>query len=166
MNVLCEGKRVLLLDRDGWEFVERKRGKEAVVIIALTDDKRVILTEQHRKPVEARVIDWPAGLVGDEDDNRDPSETARKELNEETGYECDSVELLARGPSSPGITSEVVSLYRAVGVRKVGTGGGVGGEDITVHAVPLDSVDQWLEKQSKAGKLIDLKLWAGLHFLL
>ena len=162
---ICEGKRVLLLDRDGWEFVERKKGKEAVAVIALTDDNRVILTEQHRKPVDARVIDWPAGLVGDEDDSSDPAQTARKELKEETGYECESVELLARGPSSPGITSEIVSLYRAVGVRKVGKGGGVEGEDITVHAVPLDSIEQWLEKQSNDGKLVDLKLWSGLHFL-
>ena len=59
MKTICEGKRVLLLDRDGWEFVERKKGKEAVAIIAVTHDNRVILTEQHRKPVDARVIDWP-----------------------------------------------------------------------------------------------------------
>ena len=166
MKTICEGKRVLLLERDDWEFVERKKGKEAVAVIALTDDNRAILIEQHRKPVEARVIDWPAGLVGDEDGSSDPVETAHKELKEETGYECDSVELLARGPSSPGITSEIVSLYRAVGVRKVGKGGGVEGEDITVHVVPHDSVEQWLKKQSGAGKLIDLKVWAGLHFLL
>jgi ADP-ribose pyrophosphatase len=165
MKTICEGKRVLLLDRDGWEFVERKKGKEAVAIIAVTDDNRVILTEQHRKPVDARVIDWPAGLVGDEDGSSDAEETARKELREETGYECQSVELLARGPSSPGITSEIVSLYRAVGVRKVGAGGGVAEEDITVHAVPLDTLEQWLPKQRGAKKLIDLKVWTGLHFV-
>lgn len=166
MKTMCEGKRVLLLDRDGWEFVERKKGKEAVAIIALTPEGRVILTEQHRKPVDARVIDWPAGLVGDEDGSSDPEETARKELKEETGYECDAVELLARGPSSPGITSEIVSLYRAGGVRKVGAGGGVEGEDITVHAVPLDAVEDWLKRQQDGGKLLDLKLWAGLHFVM
>ena len=166
MKTICEGKRVLLLDRDGWEFVERKRGKEAVAIIAVTDDNRVILTEQHRKPVDARVIDWPAGLVGDEDGSNDPEETAHKELKEETGYECESVELLARGPTSPGITSEIVSLYRAVGVRKAGAGGGVAGEDITVHTVPLSGLDDWLQKQQNARKLIDLKLWAGLHFVM
>jgi ADP-ribose pyrophosphatase len=165
MKTICEGKRVLLLDRDGWEFVERKKGKEAVAIIAVTDDGRVILTEQHRKPVDARVIDWPAGLVGDEDGTSDPEETARKELEEETGYECESVELLARGPASPGITSEIVSLYRAVGVRKVGAGGGVEGEDITVHTVALDRLEDWLKKQQNSRKLIDLKLWAGLYFV-
>jgi ADP-ribose pyrophosphatase len=115
--------------------------------------------------VNARVIDWPAGLVGDEDGSSDPAKTAQKELKEETGYECDRVELLARGPSSPGITSEIVSLYRAANVRKVGRGGGVGGEDITVHEVPLDAIEQWLKKQNGANKLVDLKIWAGLHFL-
>jgi ADP-ribose pyrophosphatase len=164
MKTVCEGKRILLLENDGWEFVERKKGKEAVAIIAVTEDHRVILTEQMRKPLGARVIDWPAGLVGDEDE-KTPDGTARKELKEETGYECDSVELLTRGPSSPGITSEIVSFYRAVGVRKTGDGGGVGGEDIDVHAIPLDAIGGWLKKQTGAGKLIDLKIWGGLYFL-
>ncbi len=44
MNTICKGKHVLLLERDGWEYVERKKGKEAVAIIAETDDGRVILS--------------------------------------------------------------------------------------------------------------------------
>ena len=164
MKTVCKGKRIVLLENDDWEYVERMRGKEAVAIVAVTDDGRVILTEQLRRPVNARVIDWPAGLVGDEDDGSDPEETAHKELKEETGYECDSVELLARGPTSPGITSEIVSFYGSVGVRRVGKGGGVGGEDIEVHAVALKSIETWLAKQRKAGKLIDLKVWGGLYF--
>ncbi|HSP16944.1 MAG TPA: NUDIX hydrolase [Thermoanaerobaculia bacterium] len=163
MKTLCTGKRVLLLENDGWEYVERKKGKEAVAIVAVTHDGRAILTEQFRRPVQARVIDWPAGLVGDEDD-AGPQETARRELKEETGYECDSVELLARATTSPGITSEIVTLYRAVGVRRVGGGGGVGGENIEVHAVPRQELEQWLQRQQVAGKLIDMKVWAGLHF--
>lgn len=165
MKKVCEGKRLLLLERDDWEFVERKKGKEAVAVIARTDDDRVILTEQFRKPVNALVIDWPAGLVGDEDKSIGPAETARKELVEETGYDCDSVVLLARGPSSPGITSEIVSFYRAVGVRQVGMGGGVGGEKIDVHAIPRNAVEDWLKEQHGAGKLIDLKVFGGLYFL-
>ncbi len=165
MRTVCEGKRVLLLEHDHWEFVERKKGKEAVAIVARTGDDRVILTEQFRRPVNARVIDWPAGLVGDEDADATPEATARKELKEETGYECDSLELLAKGPTSPGITSEIVSLYRAAGVRRVGSGGGVAGEDIEVHAIPVNALRDWLKKQNGAGKLVDLKVWAGLHFL-
>ena len=162
---VCEGKRVVLLDRDGWEFVERKKGKEAVAIIAVTDDDRVLLTEQFRKPVASPVIDFPAGLVGDEEGHDDPVETARKELKEEVGYTCTDLELLARGPTSPGITSELVSLYRATGLQRKGEGGGVGSESIKVHAIPRTAVVDWLKKQNGAGRLIDLKIWGGLHFL-
>ncbi len=165
MKQIAEGKRVVILEQDGWEYVERKKGKEAVAVIAVTEDGRLVLTEQMRRPVGAMVIDFPAGLVGDEDGSSDPAETARKELEEETGYVCERVELLARGPTSPGITSEIVSLYRAVGVRRKGVGGGVGGESITVHAIPLGDVQTWLAKQEKSGTLVDMKIWAGLHFI-
>ncbi|HEX3582248.1 MAG TPA: NUDIX hydrolase, partial [Thermoanaerobaculia bacterium] len=80
---IFEGKRVVVLERDDWEYVERKKATEAVAVIALTENDEVILTEQYRKPVDARVIDWPAGLVGD-DGEKDPAKTAKKELEEET----------------------------------------------------------------------------------
>ncbi|HEY2323049.1 MAG TPA: NUDIX hydrolase, partial [Thermoanaerobaculia bacterium] len=140
---IFEGKQLVVLERDDWEYVERKKATEAVAVIAMTKDDEVILTEQQRKPVNARVIDWPAGLVGDDGEN-DPAATAKKELEEETGFVCERVELLARGPSSPGITSEIVSLYRAYDVKRVGKGGGVGDEQITVHLVPLGNVERWL----------------------
>jgi len=162
MKTIFEGKHVLVLERDDWQYVERKRGKEAVAVLAETDDLNVVLIEQFRKPLNARVVDFPAGLVGDEGGVDHPEETARKELEEETGYTCESVELLVRGPSSPGITSEIVSLYRALGVRKQGEGGGVDGEDITVHLVPRGELRQWLRQKEREGVLIDLKV--GLAF--
>ena len=162
---ICEGKRVELLDRDGWEYAERKKGKEAVAVVALTEEGAMILTEQMRRPVDATVIDLPAGLVGDEGSSG-PEETAKRELEEETGYVCDAVDLLARGPSSPGITSEIVSFYRARGVRRRGKGGGVGGENIRVHAIPVAEIRQWLAAEERTGKLIDLKVWGGLYFLI
>jgi ADP-ribose pyrophosphatase len=162
---VCESERLIIFKTDDWEFVERKKGKEAVVVIAETNDGRIILTEQLRRPVNARVIEFPAGLVGDEDDNADPAETARKELEEETGYTCERVELLARGPSSPGITSEIISFYRAIDVTRKGKGGGVGSESITVHEVTRAELRKWLKTKESGGVMTDLKLWAGLYFL-
>ena len=165
MKKIAEGKRVVILENDGWEYVERKKGKEAVAVIAQDDRGRIILTEQFRKPVGKQVIDYPAGLVGDEEGSSDPAQTARKELEEETGFTCDEVELLAKGPTSAGITSELVSFYRAKGVRKEGEGGGVGGESITVHTVAIEDLQSWLKAREREGKLIDLKIWGGLYFL-
>jgi len=161
---IFEGKKLLVFERDEWEYVERKKATEAVAVIAITAEGEVILTEQDRKPVNARVIDWPAGLVGD-DGESDPAKTAKKELEEETGFVCERVELVARGPSSPGITSEIVSLYRAYDVHRVGKGGGVGNEKIKVHLVPLSNVERWLREREREGVLIDLKLWGGLCFV-
>ena len=164
MGQIFEGKHVLVLERDGWEFVERKKGKSAVVILAVTDDD-VILVEQLRRPVNGRVIDFPAGLVGDEDGHDNPDETARRELEEETGYVCANVERLTSGPTSPGITSETVAFYLATGLEQRGAGGGVGSEDITVHRVPRRSISDWLTEKQSEGVMIDVKIWAGLWWL-
>ncbi|MGZ7077988.1 MAG: NUDIX hydrolase, partial [Thermoanaerobaculia bacterium] len=124
-KIIFEGKKIFVAARDGWEFVERKSASEAVAVIAETGEGKVILTEQYRRPVDATVIDFPAGLVGDEGGVADPAETAKKELEEETGWKCRDVELLEKGPTSPGITSELVTFYRAVGLWRAGKGGGV-----------------------------------------
>ena len=164
MKTIFEGKKVLVLERDDWEFVERIKGKSAVVILGVTDDDRILFVEQFRRPVNARVIDFPAGLVGD-DGQDDPAETAKKELLEETGYACDRVERLIGGPTSPGITSETVTFYTATGLEQRGSGGGVGGEDITVHHIPRNAVADWLKRKNGEGVMIDVKVWAGLWWL-
>jgi len=164
MRTIFEGTHLLVLERDRWQYVERRRGKEAAAVLAETADGEVILTEQFRPPVNARVIDFPAGLIGDENVDEDAAATAKKELEEETGYTCESVELLFRGPTSPGITSEIVSLYRARGVRRIGSGGGVGGEDITVHVIPRARLRSFLREKADQGVLTDVKV--GFCFLL
>ena len=162
---IFEGKHVLVLERDEWEFVERKRGKSAVVILATMDDDRILFVEQFRRPVNARVIEFPAGLVGDEDGSEDPAETAKRELEEETGHVCASVERLTSGPTSAGITSETVAFYRARGLEQRGAGGGIGNENITVHRVPRSDIIEWLSRKSSEGVMIDVKVWVGLWWL-
>jgi len=157
MKKIFEGKHINVFERDGWEYVERKSAREAVAIIAVADGK-LILTEQYRRPVDARVIDLPAGLI----ETYGAEETAKRELEEEAGYTCDRVALVTTAPTSPGITSEIVQYYRAINPRKTGKGGGVGGEDITVHLVPLFGLEQWLEKRES---LLDGKVWTAMYFV-
>jgi ADP-ribose pyrophosphatase len=164
MKRIFEGEHVIVVSRDGWEYVERKSAVEAVAVIAVTEAHELVLTEQHRAPVNARVIDLPAGLVGDEG-SEDAESAARKELEEETGFRAQTLELLARGPTSPGITSEIVSLYRARGLSRIGEGGGVGAEKIGVHLVSMQGIEAWLEDAERRGVQIDLKVQAALRFV-
>ena len=164
---LFSGKFLALIAEGHWEYVHRVNATGAAIILAVTDDQKVLLVEQYRIPVHTRTIELPAGIIGDEPGgNRESqAEAARRELLEETGYAAAQIELLTTGPASSGLASEVVALFKASGLRRTGKGGGVAHEDITVHEVPLVEVDAWLAAKAKAGVLIDPKIYAGLYFL-
>ena len=64
-KVLHEGKFMRLIAEGGWEYVQRGNCTGIVVIVAMTDDKKVILTKQYRPPIKKYCIEFPAGLVND-----------------------------------------------------------------------------------------------------
>ena len=164
--ILGEGRFVRLLSRDGWEWAERTNTAGAVVIAAITQERQLILVEQHRIPLGTAVIELPAGLVGDlaESQNEGLLEAARRELLEETGYEAQQFDRLLEGPSSPGLTNEVYTLLLAKNLRKVGAGGGDTSENIRVHLVPLDGVEEWLESKRSEGIMVSPKIYSALYF--
>ena len=165
-TVHYRGRYLDLVERDGWEYSTRSNASAVVVIVAVTPEGRLLLVEQFRRPIEARVIELPAGLVGD---HVEPDETiieaARRELIEETGYTAHSLEPIMDCPSSAGMTDEVVSFIRADRLERVGPGGGDDSEDIQVHAVPLGEIDAWLERQRRRGLPLDPKIFAALYWL-
>jgi len=165
-QILAIGKFLQLVRVGHWEYAERTNSPGAVVIVPLTDDSRLVLIEQYRIPVNARVVELPAGLMGDSAHDRgETSESAaHRELLEETGYEARELRLLTSGPPSAGMSSEVVTFLLASGLSRTGRGGGVHTEQIEVHAVPLDDVPRWLLERRQAGTLVDPKVYAGLYF--
>jgi ADP-ribose pyrophosphatase len=147
-----------------WDFVRRPTSEACVGILAITNEQEIILVEQFRIPMQRHVIEIPAGLVGDEPEfaGEALSETARRELLEETGYLAGSVVPLVASPTSAGMTSEFTHLFHATNLVRENQGGGVGGENIIVHHVPLAGLRAWLGEQEAAGKLIDFKIFSAL----
>ena len=157
VEVMCEGKFVRLVKRGKWEFASRARNINAVVILAEHDGK-VILIDQPRVPLGARCVELPAGLVGDEDPDATVEATAIKELEEETGFTAERIEVLGEFYASPGMVSESFALVRAHGVRRVGDGGGDDNEDINVHLVARADIPNFLEQKRAEGFGMDVKL--------
>ncbi|MEZ5365610.1 MAG: NUDIX hydrolase [Bryobacterales bacterium] len=164
-ETLFAGRFLKLMRRGTWEYAERPNANAIAAVVAVTDAGEAVFVEQQRAPLQASTIEWPAGLIGDEDVDESIDEGANRELEEETGYRAHSFERLTRIPSSPGMTSETIWLMRANGLRRTGDGGGTEDEDIHVHLVPLEGVETWLRQREAEGKLIDPKVWAGLYFL-
>jgi ADP-ribose pyrophosphatase len=163
-TVIGEGKYIRLMKRDDWEYASRKNVSGIVVIVAITDDRKLLLVRQPRIPVGADVIELPAGLAGDgRNRNETPEAAARRELLEETGYDASEWEYVGGGCVSAGLSDELISVFKATGLRKVGEPSQPE-ESITVQEVPLDGIERWLADLEKTGVLIDLKIYTGLWF--
>lgn len=167
VETLCEGRFLALKKVGCWEYVQRRHASGAVHILALTPTKEIVLVEQERRPVHARTIELPAGIVGDAIAHRGEAieACALRELMEETGYRGREARVIYSGPTAPGLTSEMVHLAEIIGIEKTGDGGGVDGENITVHVIPLDRVEQFLAKKRGEGLLIDPRIYLALYFV-
>ncbi|PZN92447.1 MAG: NUDIX hydrolase [Alphaproteobacteria bacterium] len=162
MSVEWRGKYLEVNKKGTWEYASRIGNMGAAVILALTDDAEIVLVEQHRVPLDARTIELPAGLIGDTADNDDATATAARELAEETGFEAANWQDIGLFATSPGMSSETFHLFKATGLTRTGPGGGVDGEDIVVHVVPLAGLAEFLCEQRAAGRIIDCRLVAAL----
>ena len=166
-ETLCNGKWLRLKRRGRWEFAERVNAGGGVIVVAVTDEDKLLLVEQYRAAVETRTIEMPAGLVGDLAHSADEHavEAARRELLEETGYEAGRFEFLMAGPSSSGMSNEIMAFVRAYDLVRVHAGGGDDTEDIVVHEVPRSDAPRWLLQKIREGFSVDPKMFAGLYFL-
>jgi len=154
---MWQGKYITVRRWGTWEYVGRARGIHAAVILALIDGD-VLLVEQYRVPLGGLCLELPAGLVGDETDGEAVESAAARELEEETGYRAERIEIIGRFASSPGMVSETFSLVRAHGLTKIGEGGGAPGENIIVHRVPLAQVGAFAAAKRAQGMFMDVKL--------
>lgn len=172
-NMLCEGANLQLWRyKSGWEYVSRIRGRGGVTILPLTAEQEIVFVEQYRVPLMSTVVELPAGLIGDSSEfaSEEVTDAVKRELFEETGYECQTTKELASGPLLPGLTDEINVLCLAEGLAKGGDRitekpTSVHGEIAKVHKIPVSRVLRWLKEQKKAGKKVDLRIYAALFFL-
>lgn len=102
-----------------------------VMILALTEDKKIILIKQYRPSINSYTLELPAGQI---DKNESPREAALREFYEETGYKCKKFNFL--GVGSPWIDRAKCKLYLFYGQGAIKKRGSE--EDIKVIPVSIE----------------------------
>jgi ADP-ribose pyrophosphatase len=87
----------------------------AVAVLPLTDDGKMVAVRQFRKPLEQTIVEIPAGKL---EPGEEPLTCAIRELEEETGYKAEKMELLSSFYTSPGFADELLHVYIATGLTK------------------------------------------------
>ena len=131
----------------------------AVAIIALTDNNKILMVEQYRKALERTIVEIPAGKL---EKGEDPGICARRELEEETGYICEQMELLVSFYTSPGFADELVHVYTATGLSKKEDAAPLDEDEfLNVEELTLDEAVQYIKEQ----KIYDAKTVYAVQYL-
>ena len=96
------------------EKIIKNKGKASVVVIPITIDNEYILTFQNRVKREL-FAEFPSGYI---EINEDALETAKRELEEETGYTSNDLFVVDGTYTSPGIDNSITYIVIANNCEK------------------------------------------------
>lgn len=127
----------------------------SAVMMAVDDEKRILLVRQYRLPANKYLWELPAGKL---DEGENALQAARRELKEETGYKAKKWTKLASFYASPGYVQEKMTVFLA--------------EDLTAgEPSPMDDErieTQWFKRKQISemiddGKIEDAKTIIGYY---
>lgn len=127
----------------------------SVGVIAFTDDNRILMVRQFRKPLDKVILEIPAGRL---EKGEEPQVCASRELEEETGYRAENIEHLISFYTSPGYTNELKHLYKATGLSL----GQVNLDEDEFVALEKLTYEECL-KGIETGDICDVKTMFAIH---
>lgn len=150
-KVIYEGKVVQLQVDD----VLLPNGKEAkrelikhpgaVAIIPITKNKKIVMVEQYRKPLEKSIIEIPAGKL---EKGESPEITAVRELEEETGYTTKKLTKVTSFYTSPGFADEIMYIYVSDELEKLDFPPALDEDEfVEIHELTLAEAKQYIQEQ-------------------
>ncbi len=99
--------------KEAWDFVSHRKG--AAAVIPVLPDGRIVLVHQYRHALERMTWEVPAGSR--DSVTEDTMICARRELTEETGYTCDTIEPLISLKTTVAFCDEFIDVYLAKGLH-------------------------------------------------
>ncbi|MDC3415441.1 NUDIX hydrolase [Aquibacillus salsiterrae] len=131
----------------------------AVAVIAITDENKIIFVEQFRKPLEKNLVEIPAGKL---EPGEKPEVSAKRELEEETGYTTDKLELVTSFYTSPGFADELIYIYYTDKLIPLDTPKGLDEDEfVELVELSLQEAESYMEQQ----KIHDAKTAYAINYL-
>jgi ADP-ribose pyrophosphatase len=127
----------------------------AVAIVAVDDERMVTLVRQRREAARKQLVELPAGTL---EEGEQPLESARRELEEETGLTGGSWRELAAFYTTPGFCREHMHLFVAQGVQH-GQAAPEEDEDLELVRWHVDDIAAHLDEIEDAKTLAGLLLY-------
>lgn len=157
---IYEGK-IINVRVDTVELPDQKYSKREIVehsgasaVVPITREGEVVLVKQFRKPVEAVLLEIPAGRL---ETKESAEKCALRELAEETGFQAGRLEPLISYYSSPGFSNEVIHLFLAQDLTE-GSAQPDEDEYLEIIKVPLNEALKMID----SGAIQDSKTIIGL----
>ena len=136
-----------------WDLIDHKG---AAAVVAVREDGKLLMVRQYRNALERETLEIPAGGLNGREEPTD--QAAMRELQEETGYHTDHVELLTSIYTTVAFCNEKIDIYLARGLKDRGNQHLDEDEVIEVEAWELKD----LEEMIYTGKITDGKTIAAL----
>ncbi len=111
--------------------------RDASAIFAVDEQQNVLMVRQSRPAIGKTGFEIPAGLI---DENETEEQAVRRECEEETGYQPESVRKLIRYAHAEGYSTGFITLYLGVGLRHTGRMRLDASEYVEPVLMPLDQV--------------------------
>lgn len=152
----CELANGNLLDATIFEF------RSWANIVALTRNGDVVLVKQYRHGVCQALVEFPGGVV---EDDEDPMAGARRELLEETGYTSANIIEIGKIYPNPALQTNTLHCFLALDAERVSGQNLDAGEDIEVHLMALDELIAMAKRGEFPHALMTAVLFSALAYM-
>jgi ADP-ribose pyrophosphatase len=129
----------------------------AVAIVAITDEDKLVVVRQFRKPLERTIVEIPAGKL---EKKEDPLQCAKRELEEETGYNCSNLEKIGAFYTTPGFSDQIIHVYYTNELSK-----GVQQTDSDEFVDVMEITVEEAVRMVETGEIIDAKTIFAVQYL-
>ena len=154
---VTEDEVILPNDKQAKRVVVHHPG--GVNLIALDEANRLMF-EQYRYPIEKATLETPAGKI---EPGEETSVTAKRELEEETGYTCESLKMIGRFATSPGFCNEYIENFLVINPQKLDYEvAGDEDEFINLYHVTKEEALKFVEE----GRICDFKTIYAIQYLI